>query len=109
MKKILVYVLIILAVVALFWILSASRNCSQTASIWETRGICLASRSLAVVCPIGVEVIFGILGGMTAKAKNYPYIMGFLLGFFLSFMGALIVLTLSPRPQKTKLLKKKRK
>jgi hypothetical protein len=46
---------------------------------------------------VGIELAFSVGGGLQAKARKYPFIMGFLLGFFLNFMGALFVMTLSPR------------
>lgn len=90
----------ILWIVAFFWIMSASAHCGQTESIWETQGLCLWRRIMGISCIVGLEGAFGVGGGLQAKARNYPFIMGFLLGFFFSFMGALFVMMLSPRQRK---------
>jgi hypothetical protein len=91
------YGLIILWVVAFVWILNVSSQCSETVSITETHGVCLLRRLAYVSCIVGIELAFGAVGGIQAKARNYPFIMGFLLGFFLNFIGAFFVSTLSPR------------
>ena len=85
-------------IIAFFWIMSASSQCSQTAALGETNGICLARRLSELSCILGVELAFGWAAGRQARARNYPFIMGFLLGFFLSALGGILVMTLSPRP-----------
>jgi hypothetical protein len=86
---------IILWIGGFFWIMSASRSCGETGAIWEAQGLCLWRRIAGISCILGIELAFGIGGGLQAKARNYSFIMGFLLGFFFSVLGTLFVMTLS--------------
>ena len=88
---------VIIWVVAFFIILSNSGQCRQSGSILEAQGICLWRRLAEISCIFGLELAFGVGAGLQAKARKYPFIMGFLLGFFFSVLGAFFVMTLSPK------------
>ena len=87
---------LILYGIAFFWIFSASGQCSQTTSVFQEHGICLARRLMGLSCFLVLETAFGYAAGIQAKARKYPFIMGFLMGFFLNAIGGFIVMTLSP-------------
>jgi hypothetical protein len=84
-------------IVVFFWILSSSTHCIQNVPISETQGVCLLRRLAFVSCILGLELAFGLGAGIQAKARGYPFVMGFALGFFLNAIGAFFVMTLSPK------------
>ena len=86
----------IIYLVGFFWILSATGNCLERVALWETQGMCLTRRLTELSCILVLEIAFGIGAGLQAKARKYPFIMGFLMGFFLNAIGGFIVMTLSP-------------
>ena len=99
MKEKVAIALVAIWILAFVWILFASAplNCAQSGPIWEAQGLCLWRRIASISCILGFELAIGVAAGFQAQAKRYPFIIGFLLGFFLSIMGALFVLMWSPR------------
>jgi hypothetical protein len=95
-KKLVLAALAILGITIWIWVLAASAhlNCSQAGSMWQTHGLCFW-RHLLSGFPIAVYLVaWTYLGGVVAKDKGRRPAIGWVLGFFLQFLGCLILLML---------------
>ncbi len=79
-------------VIAFIWVFAASTHCSEAVPMIETEGICLWRRIMGISCFAGFMSTWGALCAYGMKLKGRSPVVGFFLGFFLNFMGGIIVL-----------------
>ena len=95
-KRLILGALAILVTTACIWVYAttAHMNCSEAGPLWQIRGLCFWRRLLAF-WPFAVYLAaWTWLGGKVMKAKGRNPAIGWVVGFFLQFLGCLGLLML---------------
>jgi hypothetical protein len=98
----LVFGVIAVWVAAFIWVFASSTTCNEAVPMAQTEGWCLWRRIMGLSCFAGWMGAWGALCAYGMKLKGRSPVAGFFLGFFLNFLGGIIVLMQGKKEERAK-------